>query len=496
MSILSIIENAAQALQNAETQIGVTSTNIGNAQNPNYVQQNATLVAGTGGTQTVNVTAAVNSSLQQELLYQQGSSAGAAYLNQVYGQIQDMTGGSTGSPILDTALQNLVTAFQDYSTEPESTATQNEVLSAAQGLVSTVQTLSDGIDTIAGQVQGQTQTDVSSLNTDLNSVASLNQQIIEDQAANQSTAGLIDQRDQVVAQIGALVPVRVTQNANGSINLATPTGVELVSGSIATQFTYTPYTPGTNGTAGTNASITIASSSASTTPGASLNSAFTGGKIGSELNIIAVDDTSANSSDPTVAPLEKMRRQLDALVDQFYSSNASTPTAFQSAYNGATTNTGELASNLFVINNQGPGGSPQPAGTDRDNFEVNPLLTSGTDTLKQASANAVLQALNSNSSSTPISAGGLTNFTGTIDAFGNAITSAGSTAANTVSTNSTASAASLSAVQTSYSNSTGVSVNAQLSELIVLQNSYNASAKVISVINSVIQSLESAVSSS
>jgi flagellar hook-associated protein 1 FlgK len=490
MSILSIIANAAQALQNAETQIGVTSTNIGNAQNPNYVQQNATLVAGNGGTQTVNVTAAVNSSLQQELLNQQGSSAGAAYLNQIYSQIQDMTGGSTGSPQLNTALQNLVTAFQDYSSEPESTATQNEVLTAAEGLVSTIKTLSTGIETISGQVQGQTQTDLSTLNTDLNTVASLNQQIIQDQAANQSSAGLVDQRDQVVAQIGALVPTRVTQNSDGSINLSTPTGVQLVSGSVATQFTYTPYTLGTNGTAGTNASITITGSGST----ASLNSAFTGGKIGAELNIIAVDDTSANSNDPTVAPLEKMRRQLDALVDQFYSSNASTPTAFQSAYNSASTNTGELASNLFVVNNQGPGGTPQPAGTDRFNFAVNPLLTSGTDTLKQASGNAVVQALNANSSSTAISAGGLTNFTGTIDALGNAITSAGSTAANTVSTNSTASAASLSAVQSSYSNSTGVSVDAQLSELIVLQNSYNASAKVISVINSVFQALESTVS--
>jgi flagellar hook-associated protein 1 FlgK len=492
MSILSIIANAAQALQNAETQIGVTSTNIGNAQNPNYVQQNATLVAGNGGTQTVNVTAAVNSTLQQELLNQQGSSAGAAYLNQIYSQIQDMTGGSTGSPQLNTALQNLVTAFQDYSTEPESTATQNEVLTAAEGLVSTVQSLSSGIETIAGQVQNQTQTDVSSLNTDLATVASLNQQIITDQAQSQSTAGLVDQRNTVLAQIGALVPTRVTQNADGSIDLATPTGVQLVSGSVATQFTYTPYTLGNNGTAGTNASITVTGSG--TTGSSSLNSAFTSGKIGSELNIIAVDDTSANSNDPAVAPLEKMRRQLDALVDQFYSSNASTPTAFQSAYNSATTNTGELASNLFVVNNQGPGGTPQPAGSDRFNFAVNPLLTSGTDTLKQASGNAVVQALTSNSSSTPISAGGVTNFTGTINALGNAITSAGSTAANTVSTNSTASAASLSAVQSSYSNSTGVSVDAQLSELIVLQNSYNASAKVISVINSVLQALESAVS--
>jgi len=490
MSILSIIANAAQALQNSETQIGVTSTNIGNAQNPNYVQQNATLVAGTGGTQTVNVTTAVNSSLQQELLYQQGSSAGAAYLNEVYGQIQDMTGGSTGSPQLNTALQNLVSAFQDFSTEPESTATQNEVLTAAEGLVSTVQSLSDGIETIAGQVQGQTETDVTSLNTDLSTVASLNQQIIADQAQNQSTAGLVDQRDTVLASIGALVPTRVTQNPNGSIDLATPTGVQLVSGSVATQFTYTPYTLGNNGTAGTNASITITGSGST----ASLNAAFTGSKIGTELNILAVDDTSANSSDPTVAPLEKMRRQLDALVDQFYNSNSTTPTAFQSAYNNATTNTGELASDLFVVNSQGPGGTPQPAGSDRVNFAVNPLLTSGTDTLKQASGTAVIKALTSNSSSTPISAGGLTNFTGSVDALGNAITSAGSTAANTVSTNSTASAASLSAVQTSYSNSTGVSVNAQLSELIVLQNSYNASAKVISVINSVLQALESAVS--
>lgn len=482
MSLFSIIDRAAQSLLNTQTQIGVVSDNISNSQNSGYVARNTSLVDSAGGDQVVDVSRQVNQALQQSLLGQTTATTGTSYLNSIYQQLEQLSGSASGTPTLTSAMQALVTAFQNYAAEPGSQTTQTAVIQAASGLASAVQTLSNGIETIASQVQSQAESDVTTLNTQLSTIASLNQQIVTAQAAGRSTADLEDQRDAAVAQVAQLMPVSTTAQADGSLTLSTPGGVQLVSGSNAAQFNYTPYSLGTNGTAGTDAALTLQGDTSKT----NYNAIFSSGKIGTELNILRVDDAGAASTDPSVAPLEKVRRQLDALVDQFYSSNAATPTAFQAAYNNATTDAGttELASNLFIVNNQGPGGSPQPAGSDRTGFEVNPALLNGTATLKPAAANAVLQALTGNVSTTALSAGDVTNFTGTFTQLAEAIATAQTGRASTVSASATTATAALSTTQTAYSNATGVSVDQQLSSLVTLQSSYNASAKVISIVNS------------
>ena len=483
MSLLSIIGTSAQSLLNIETQLSVTSQNIGNAQNPNYVNRNANTVDD-GSLIVVDVSRQVNSALQQELYGQNATSAGQSYLNQVYQQLEQLDGSANGTPQLSAAMQSFASAYQALQAQPESVSAQNAVIQSAQGLVSAVQALSTGIESIATQVQNQAQSDVTSLNGDLSQIAQLNSQIVAAQSAGRPTADLEDQRDALVTQVSSLVPVSVSLNSDGSLRLATPDGVTLVDESQATQFVYNAYTLGTGGTQGTNASITIADQ-----PGVDVSGSFTTGKIGSELNILRVDDAGAASTDPSVAPLEKMRRQLDAFVDQFYSSNAATPTAFQAAYNNAPTNTGELASNLFVVAGQGPGGTPQPAGNDRFGFELNPALTNGTATLKLGSATAVVQALNANSSATAISAGDVTNFSGTITALANAIAADQTQRAGQVSAQAQASSAAQSTVASAYSNATGVSMDQQLTQLISLQNTYNASGKIVSVTNSMFQTL-------
>jgi flagellar hook-associated protein 1 FlgK len=485
MSLTSILGISAQSLFNIETQIGITSQNIGNSSNQNYVQRNTQIVDTGSAAGVVDVSRQVNGALQQELLSQSTSNGGNTYLNQIYQQLEQLTGSAAGTPDLTTSMQGLVSAFQSFQAQPESQSAATGVIQAAEGLVSSVQTIANGIETIAGQVQTQAESDVGSLNTDLTQISQLNAQIIAGKATGASTANLEDQRDTLVTQVATLVPLNVTEAANGGLRLATPDGVTLVDGTNAAQFAYTPYTLGTNGTEGTDASITLAGQ-----PSVSLNGSFGSGQIGSELKILRVDDAGAASSDPAVAPLEKVRRQLDSFVDQFYSSDSSTPTAFQSAYNTAASGSStDLAANFFVVNGQGAGGNPQPAGSDRFGFTVNPALVDGSATVKAASGSSIVNALTQNSSSSALSAGDISNFSGTISALAAAITTAQTQRASSAQSSAQSSATSLSTVSTAYSNSTGVSMDQQLSALIVLQNAYNANAKVISVTNAITQTL-------
>src|SRR5262249_7688740 len=154
---------ATQSLLNTQTQIGVVSTNIGNSQNPNYVERVTTIIDGGSGGGVVDVSRQINLTLQQEMFGQAGASTGNSYLLGIYNQLEQLDGSATGTPLLSTAAQSLITAFQAFAAEPESLTSQTAVIQAASGLVNTVHQLSSGIESIATQVQSQAQADVKTL---------------------------------------------------------------------------------------------------------------------------------------------------------------------------------------------------------------------------------------------------------------------------------------------------------------------------------------------
>ncbi len=164
MGLLSILSNATTALLNTQTQINVTSSNIGNAQNPNYSQRNTNLTNESpqngGSTQIVDVSRAVDGTLQTNYLNQTTTAGASSTVSQLYTELEQLTGSSTASPVLTSALQTFQNNWQALQATPEDPNIQGLVLSSAQSLINTIQTVSHGVEQIASQVTTQTGTDV------------------------------------------------------------------------------------------------------------------------------------------------------------------------------------------------------------------------------------------------------------------------------------------------------------------------------------------------
>jgi flagellar hook-associated protein 1 FlgK len=477
MSLFGILNTATSALLNTQTQIGTVSDNIGNSNSPNFVARQATQIESnpaSGGTDTVLITRAVNTALQQEFLQQTTAAGGQSVTNNIYTQLEQLDGSSTGTPVLASAMQAFTSAFQALQATPESTTAQDQVVQAGQGLVQAVQSISSGVEAIATQTQQQTQTDVGTLNTSLASIASLNTQIAAAANGGQPTAALEDTLDQTLQSVANLVPVQASFADNGTVQLTTPQGLQLV-GITAANFSYDPTT-----------NTIFATGDAAKS---SLNSAIAGGQIGAELSTLDTSAAGVASQNPASAPLQKIRDQLNSFVDQFWAPNPPGPeTAFQAAYNNAApTNTGELAADFFTISNFGATPS-----TDRFGFQVNPALLNGTATVKQAAASPVTQQLVATTNN--LSAGGVSVTNSTYTGIAQAFASNQTQRAQQAQSSQQAAAAGLTATQVTYQNATGVNVNEELSRLIVLQNTFGASAKVISVVEQLFTALQTAVS--
>ncbi len=491
MSLFGILGNAAAALANAQAQINTVSQNVSNAQSPTYVNRSTVLVdsaPGSGAPRVVDVSRAVDASAQQDLLKQTTTQGQKDFVNQIYQQLEQLSGASASKPLLSDAVNQFTAAFKTYQAQPEDKAAQANVIATAQNLTQTVQNFASSVDALANSVQTQTQQDVNTLNKNLTAIDALNKQIISAKVSRQPTADFEDQRDVLIASVAALIPIKTSPQQDGSIQLATPDGIGLVD-VTAHQFTFNPGIPNVPGTPGTNASLSLTN----VPPGTGPIFTFSGGKIGAELDSLRVDAASTASSVPSLAPFEKLRQQLNSFADQFYLAPpappaVATPTPFQAAYDNANpVNPGELAASFFIINNQGT------TGADRFNFVVNPALLNGTATIKQSAATAVVSALTQSTQPTSFSAGNITT-NGSLLQIANTISSDQTLRAQQALNDSTAADTHFNATQSLYRSRTGVSVDNELAKLVVLQNSYNASAKVISIVNELFATLSAAVS--
>jgi flagellar hook-associated protein 1 FlgK len=475
MSLFGILNSTSAALANNQTQIGTVSNDIANSNTPNFVNQQANTVETTpGAADQVVISRAVNTTLQQELLQQSTLSANQTFTNNIYTQLEQLDGSASGTPALSSAMQAFTAAFQALQATPASPTTQQDVIQAGQTLAQTVQGIANGVAAIQTRVGQQAQSDVGTLNTTLAGIATLNGQIAAATNAGQPTATLQDSLDTAIQTVSTLVPLRVSFADNGTAQLSTPGGVELVNGVTAASF-------GFNSTTDT---IFAANDPSQT----SLNGSFAGGQIGAEISTLDTSAAGVASQNPADAPLQKILNQLSSFADQFFAAPPAAPTAFQAAYNNAlpaATGT-ELAANFFTINN--PAASPNG---DAFGFQVNPALLNGTATINQSAASPVVAQLIATTNN--FNAGGVSVTNSTYTDIAEAIASNQTQNAQVVQTNQQTSSAALTTTQATYQNATGVNVNTELTQLIVLQNSYGASAKVLSVIQQIFSALETAV---
>jgi len=456
MSLFDAIDNALSGLTAVQAGIQVASSNISNANTPGYSAKSQPLIAnnsvanGTGGVSLGAITRATDTALATTTRQTISESAYADVQQNYLSQVQNLLGTantSTGSTLSD-AMNSFQTAWQSLAATPESAADQQNVVNAAQALATQVQQVQTGINTITGYAQSEMSADMTTLNTSLASIQSLNSQIVSAKQTNQDTTSLMDQRDAAINTVAGLMQVSVFPRSDGSIGLYTPNGVSLVD-ATAQSFTWNP---------GSN-TITDAQ-------GNDVTNFLTGGSLEALSGVLDQGSSAANIADPGKDTLYKVSSQLNAIVTLFTSTAA--PNSFANAYNTTTPNPGELASGFFT-------------GTTAGDFAVNSALTSNTATIAQGSIAATAADVAATNHS--YSAAGVSVSSGRYSAITDAILATQSDNTATVTANATDYDAQKTQYQQQLQNEVGVNMDTQLAQLSVLQNSYAANAQVFNTIN-------------
>jgi len=239
MSISGSLSNALSGLTAAARAAEVVSANVSNALTDGYGRRELQLASkslgGNGaGVAVVGVTRSVN---DRVISQRRLADAALGNASTTAGFFQDLarTMGLPDDPSSITGqITQLETTLIEAASRPDSQARLNAVLSAANSLAGKLNKVSDGIQGLRLKADQDINKLVGSLNQGLSRVATLNHDIRVQLGAGYDATALMDQRQQAIDQISEIVPMRKVSRAGGEIALFTTGGAILLDGRAVT----------------------------------------------------------------------------------------------------------------------------------------------------------------------------------------------------------------------------------------------------------------------
>ncbi|HQR05001.1 MAG: flagellar hook-associated protein FlgK [Proteobacteria bacterium] len=264
-----------------------TSHNIANASTPGYNRQsivqatNIPMFTGSGflgqGTNVQTVQRTYNDLLTTQVLGAQTATAQLQTYSDQITQISNLMADPSAG--LSPAIQGFFNALSTAAGSPSSIPARQALLSSGQALASRFQSMDQQLSDIRDGVNKQIQTEVVTINSYVDQLASINQRIVLAQAggAGQVPNDLLDQRDQLISNLNQEISITSHQESDGSYSVFFGSGQPLVVGAQSYQLRAIP---GTEDASELQIGLQMGGTSTTSIP----DSLVTGGKLGGLLN--------------------------------------------------------------------------------------------------------------------------------------------------------------------------------------------------------------------
>lgn len=393
-------------------------------------------------------------------------------LNEFNSNSNTSTTSSNTSNGLETTIQDFFDSWEQLTKEPDSQSTRSGVVESAVSLVDTFQQINEQLLEMQQDARSRVQDGVDSVNDLAKQVADLNRQITKNEVAGTEASDLRDTRDKLLDKISSQVNATVTEQSNGTLDVSIG-GVSLIKGDQV------------------HTLETVETGSVITVQWAELGeqAKITDGSLKAYLE--EADQSSFGEISPSstynfttdsVSSLSDLRQGLNDLM-----------TTMTNQVNSLLESGKDLEGNagtaLFVKVDQN---KPYELG----NIQVNSDITSDIDKIAAGTSGSsgdstIASAICDLTSEENYS---FQNLSVNQTSFYQSLISWLSTTGDTASSNYDTQSALMEQAKNQRSSVSSVSQDEELSKMIVYQNAYNASAKVLSTIDSLIGELIDSVS--
>lgn len=493
MSLSTTLSIAQSALSTNAALSTIVSRNIAGVNDPNYSTKSAAVVTTMdGGIKLGSIRTATNTALFNNLLAAKSDAASASAVSDGLGQIEQTLGltsttaadGTSTDSSPATLLGNLTNALQSYAAAPTNATLGQAAVTAAKTLATNLNAASTTVQSVRAQADRDMAGAVATVNSLLGQFGAANAAVMSANISGTDSSDALDTRNAILQSLSTQLGITTADAGNGGLALYTDGGVTLFQGTART--------------------VSFGATAA-----------FASGSVGNAVMVDGVPVTGAGASmaskSGAIAGLAQLRDttavaygdQLDQIAGGLISTFAETDPTGASPIAGLFTaggasalpaGTAGLAGTLQVSANVDPsrGGSVTLLRDGGINAGGDPDYTANTTGASAYSAH--LSALLSNLDAVQTfdgASGGAAS--GTLSSY--AASSVGWLEANrqTASTASTNKTALVTQTTTNLSSATGVNLDDQLSKMLDLEHSYQASAELLTTVKSMLDSLLQAV---
>ncbi|MDG4875926.1 flagellar hook-associated protein FlgK [Mesorhizobium sp. WSM4935] len=483
MSLSSALSIAQSALLATSKQTSVVSRNVADASNPDYTRRIAVVTSTAPGARAVEIQRAANDLLFRQNLSALSAWSGQSALYDGMDQLDLSVNGVDNASSPSTAIANLQKALQLYATTPSNQNLGTSVVDAAKQVVNSLNSGTQAIQDFRTQADSQIATAVDDLNSLLSQFQDANKAVILGTRSGTDVSDALDQRDALLKKISEYVPVSTFTRGDNDMVITTKDGTTLFE-TVPRSVTFTPSSGYSAGTPGNTIYIDNVPVSAGTGDNTTADGKLAG--------LLKLRDGVASS----------MQSQLDeiarGLVTAFAETSSSQPNA----------------TGLFTW----PGAPAIPAaatlvdglaGTISVNAAFDPSAGGNPALLRDGGANGAAYVANSgggasyadlligysNKLDQPMafdSSAGITVSSGVSDYAANAI-GWFEGVRQQASTNADSKQALAARTAEALSNDTGVNVDQEMSLLLDLEHTYQASAHMMKTVSDMLDALMSAV---
>lgn len=243
MSITGALNNAMSGLRAAGRGSELVSSNIANALTPGYGRRmlalSSSALGSASGVQIDGITRMVNEGVAQDRRLADARNAEATKVADFFARLESVIGTPGDAFSVSARMSSFESGLISAASRPDAPERLTRVVADARSLATSINDASKSVQASRSEADRQIASEVRQLNAALQQVETLNAQIASAQVQGGDSASLLDQRQQVVDRIGAMVPVRSVPRDNGQIALYSEGGAIVLDGSAA-KIEFTP----------------------------------------------------------------------------------------------------------------------------------------------------------------------------------------------------------------------------------------------------------------
>lgn len=242
MSLNGALSIASNALQLYSLGIQIAGNNIANASTPGYIREQlrvypsapyavGTVLVGTGA-QAAGVRQVFDRFLEDRIHTANSDYSAAAIRSQTYSQLESIVG-ELGEQDLSSSLNRFIQAVQNAANQPDDAALRNIVVQQASQFAFDAVSLRQRVAGLRDAYSDQMRALTEEANALINEISALNPQIsrLEANGLDLSEAGpLRVQRLNALNRLSEILPIRVHEQASGSIDVFTDNDFLILGG--------------------------------------------------------------------------------------------------------------------------------------------------------------------------------------------------------------------------------------------------------------------------